>query len=100
MLDRLTEAAYPDGGQTTYSYNDAGPSPTETATKKINPSENITTVTTMNGLADPVETQLTSDPQGTVITQTTLDALGRAYQAYNPYRTMSDPTYGPKLCSS
>ena len=93
-LDRLTQATYPDGGQTTYSYNDAGPSPTETATKKLNSSQSITTVSTMNGLGDIVQTQLTSDPQGTITTKKTLDGVGRDYTVYNPYRSTSDPTYG------
>jgi RHS repeat-associated protein len=93
-LDRLTQTNYPDGGQITYAYNDAGPTPTETTTKKMNSSQSIVSVTTMNGLGVAVQTQLTSDPQGTVTTLTSLDGLGLAYKVYNPYRSGSDPTYG------
>ena len=93
-LDRLTQASYPDGGQTTYSYNDTPPSPTQTATKKLNSSQSVTTVSTMNGLGAVIQTQLTSDPQGTITTKKTLDGLGRDYTVYNPYRSTSDPTYG------
>ena len=93
-LDRLTQASYPDGGQTTYSYNDTPPSPTQTATKKLNSSQSVTTVSTMNGLGAVIETQLTSDPQGTITTLKVLDGMGRDYKVYNPYRSTSDPTYG------
>lgn len=86
-LDRLTQATYPaGGGQTTYSYNDLAPNPTETTTKEINSSQNLIAVTTMNGLGDPVQTQLTSDPQGTVTTLAQFDGMGRTYKAYNPTR--------------
>lgn len=93
-LDRLTQANYADGGQVTHSYNDSGPSPTETVTKKLNSSQTVTTVTTKNGLGDVVQTQITSDPQGTITTRKTLDGMGLDYQVYNPYRSTSDPTYG------
>ena len=93
-LDRLTQTAYADGGQITYAYNDAGPSPTQTTTKKLNSSQSVVSVATMNGLAETIETQLTSDPQGTVTGLKVLDGLGRDYKVYNPYRSSSDPTYG------
>jgi YD repeat-containing protein len=93
-LDRLTQTSYADGGQTTYSYNDTPPSPTITATKKLNSSQSITSVSTMNGLGAVTQTQLTSDPQGTITTLKKLDGQGRDYEIYNPYRSTSDPTYG------
>jgi RHS repeat-associated protein len=93
-LDRLTQTSYADGGQTTYSYNDTPPSPTITATKKLNSSQSITSVSTMNGLGAVTQTQLTSDPQGTITTLKKLDGQGRDYEVYNPYRSTSDPTYG------
>src|SRR5439155_8388084 len=39
-------------------------------------------------------TQLTSDPTGTVYTDTVYDSLGRVASVSNPYRSTSDPTYG------
>jgi RHS repeat-associated protein len=84
---RPTAVNYPDQGETTSSYNDAPPSPTMTVTKKMDGSgDNMTTVTIMDGLRHPVQTQLTSDPQGTTYTQTSYDGTGKPYQVYNPTR--------------
>jgi len=92
-LDRLTETDSPDGGKTTLSYNDAPPTPTMTTTKKINSSGlTVTTVAVSNGLGLVKQTQLTSDPQGTVYVDTIYDGLGRVYTVSNPYRSGGDPT--------
>jgi hypothetical protein len=92
-LDRLTETDFPDGGKTTLSYNDTPPAPTVTTSKEINSSGlTVTTVAASNGLGLVKQTQLTSDPQGTVYTGTTYDGLGRVYTVSNPYRTGGDPT--------
>ncbi len=93
-LDRLTEAAYPDGGETLVSYNDAPPTPSVTTQKKLDGSRFITSVSITDGIGLPIETELTSDPQGTDYTITGYDGLGRAYTVTNPYRSTSDPTYG------
>src|SRR5579883_2818054 len=90
-LDRLTQVSHPDGGITTYSYNDALSSPSVTISAKINSVQTMTVASVMDGLAHPVQTQLTSDPQGIVYTNTTYDALGRRYKVYNPTRC-STPT--------
>jgi RHS repeat-associated protein len=91
-LDRLTETDFPDGGKTTLAYNDTPPSPTVTSTKKINASVTITAVSVANGLGQVKQTQLTSDPQGTVYQDTTYDGLGRVYTLSNPYRSGTDQT--------
>jgi RHS repeat-associated protein len=39
-------------------------------------------------------TQLTSDPAGTDIVDTTYDSFGRVASVSNPYRSTSDPSYG------
>ena len=94
-LDRLTQANYPDTGQTLVSYNDIGPTPSVTTEKKLDTSGRfVTTVSTTNGMGLPIETDLTSDPQGTDTTKTTYDGLGRALTVTNPYRSTGDPTYG------
>lgn len=94
-LDRLTQANYPDGGQTLVSYNDSPPTPSVTTEKKLDSTGRfVTSVSITNGIGLPIETELTSDPQGTDFTATTYDGLGRAYTVTNPYRSTSDPTYG------
>jgi RHS repeat-associated protein len=98
-LGRLTETDYPDGGVTSLAYNDAAynastPSPSVTATKKINATTNLTAISAMNGLGQAVRSELTSDPSGTTYTDITRDGLGLVWKQSNPYRTTGDSTYG------
>ena len=93
-LGRLTEADYPDTGKTTLAYNDAAPSPTITTTKLITSNLSLSTTATMDGLGHPVQTELTTDPEGPVFTTTSYDGLGRKETVSNPYRSTSDVTYG------
>lgn len=94
---RLTQAKLPDGGGTTTTYSDAGPSPSVTTTKLATPSPTQSLVTNFDALGRPVKT-LTSDSDclttGFDRTDTTYDGLGRIYKVSNPYCTTSDPTYG------
>lgn len=94
---RPTQTNYPDGGTTTLSYNDSPyspstPSPSVTTTKQINSSTNFVTLSALDGLGHAVRTEVTSDPQGTVYTDTAYDGLGRVYTVSNPYRSGTDPT--------
>ena len=91
-LSRPTLFSYPDGGSTSTAYNDTPPSPTVTTSKKINSTASITSVTVFDGLFHATETELTSDPQGTIFTATAYDGFGRAYTVSNPYRSGTDPT--------
>ena len=96
-LARPTETDFPDGGVTTLAYNDSAynpstPSPSVTSTKKINSSTNLVTVSAIDGVGHPVTSLITSDPQGTIHTDTAYDGLGRVYTVSNPYRSGSDPT--------
>jgi RHS repeat-associated protein len=94
-LDRLTEADFPDGGKTTLAYNDTPPSPTVTTSTKINSTGlTISTVAVSDGLGHVTQSQLTSDPQGTTLTDVAYDGLGRKSTVSNPYRSTSDTTYG------
>jgi RHS repeat-associated protein len=99
LMDRLTQTSFPDGGQTSVSYNDVLPI-SATTTAKITSSMNIVSTTIGDGLGRTVESQLTSDPQGTTFTDINYDALGRTNQSYNPTRcspptgTCSEPTWG------
>jgi len=89
-LVRPTLTSRPDNGQTTVAYNDTAL--TVTPTMKINTSQTVTSVGLSDGLGHVKQTQLTTDPQGTVYTDTAYDGLGRAYAVSNPYRSGSDPT--------
>jgi RHS repeat-associated protein len=92
-LRRLTSTTNPDGGQTTNSYNDAAPTPSTTISKQISSSKSLVTTSVMDGIGHITHTQLTSDPQGTVYTDTAYDGLGNVYTVSNPYRSCTaDPT--------
>ncbi|MGB6481991.1 MAG: RHS repeat-associated core domain-containing protein [Candidatus Acidiferrales bacterium] len=91
---RLNKETFPDGGETSYTYNDTPTPASVTTTIKINSSSNEVMTTILDGLGRTKETQLTSDPAGTDYVDTTYDSLGRVYSVSNPYRSTSDPTYG------
>ena len=89
---RPTLTTRPDGGTTTVAYNDAAL--TATTSAKITSTQTLTTVAVHDGVGHATQSQLTSDPQGTVFTDATYDGLGGAYTASNPYRSTGEPTYG------
>ena len=91
-LRRITETDFPAGGKTTVSYNDNAPTPSVMTSKQINALQSVTSVALSDGLGHPIQTQLTSDPQGTVFMDTTYDGLGLVKSVSNPYRTGTDPT--------
>jgi RHS repeat-associated protein len=80
--------------QTKLDYSDSAPSPSVKTTEAITATTSRTSVATMDGVGHVVKTQLTSDPQGTVTTDTVYDGFGRVYTTSNPYRSTSDTTYG------
>ncbi len=92
-FDRPTETDYPDSGNTTISYNDAGASPSVSTTKLISasPSVNLSTTAVTDGMGHVVQTQVTTDPDGTTFTAKTYDGQGKVFQSYNPTRC-SPPT--------
>ena len=92
QLDRLTEVDYPDSGQTTNCYNDAGLS--VSTSKLITSSITMTNVAITDGLGHTIHTQLTTDPDGTDYVDTTYDGLGNVYTRSNPYRTTASTTDG------
>jgi RHS repeat-associated protein len=75
------------------SYNDNAPS-SSTHTVEQDGTHNITSQSVLDGYGRLQETQLTSDPSGTDYTDVTYDALGRKQSVSNPYRSLSDPSYG------
>ncbi len=92
-LVRPTQISYPDTGQAPITYNDSAL--TATASRTINASQTITTVSVFDGLGHTKQTQLTTDPQGIVYMDKTYDGLGRVYTISNPYRSGGDPTSSP-----
>jgi len=94
MLRPLT-TTFPDGGQTSITYNDVPPFTVTTSTE-VTSSVNITSVVTADGLGRTGQTQLTSDPDGATTVVTTYDVLGRKSTESTPYRTTSDSTYGSR----
>ncbi|MGH9509004.1 MAG: hypothetical protein ACRD2M_03635, partial [Terriglobales bacterium] len=94
VFGRLLTKLETDGlGQTTNAYSDVPPV-SATSTTKITSTLNLVSTAIQDGLGRVKQTQLTSDPEGTVFTDTTYDALGRTATVTNPYRSTSDPTYG------
>ena len=100
-LNRVTSISYPDGGQTSFQYNDSG-NIGATITAKMSAAANKQTQYVVDGLGRISWTELLSDPEGPVYTLTTYDALGRKYKVWNPTRCNpntqtscpSEPTWG------
>jgi YD repeat-containing protein len=93
-MRRLTSVTYPDNGYESYTYNDSTPTPSVTYKRALNSNQNYVKVSISDGLGRAIHGQVTSDPAGTVFTDTTYDNAGRVQSISNPYRTTSDPTYG------
>jgi RHS repeat-associated protein len=96
---RPTQMNYPDGGQTSFSYNDstynqANNTPNVQSTKAIASGLNLTSTTAMDGSGHAVRALLTSDPAGNDTTDTTYDGLARVRTQSNPYRSGSSSTDG------
>jgi len=93
-LDRLSEIDSPDTGKTTYCYNDTAPSPSVTTTKLISSTLSLSTTAVSDGMGHLVQSQLTSDPEGTDFTDTNYDGLGHVRTRSNPHRSASASTDG------
>jgi YD repeat-containing protein len=83
---------HPDGGQDTITHQETVLPYTAALTSQINSSQTKTQTNVFDGLGRVKQSQLTSDPQGTVYTDTTYDALGRVATVSNPYRKGTDAT--------
>jgi RHS repeat-associated protein len=98
-LVRLTQATYPDLGQTSITYDDSSFSasnntPNFTTTRKITASVNLVSTEAGDGMWHRVRSLLTSDPDGTDTTDTTYDGVGRLQTLSNPHRAASSLTDG------
>lgn len=76
-----------DGGQTCLAYHESSLPISISSSTKITGSLSLSKATVYDGLGRAIQSQLTSDPQGTVYTDTTYDALGRLSTVSNPHRT-------------
>src|SRR5205807_1383102 len=102
LMNRPLSVNSPDGGQTTTCYSDISGSSCDNGgvplkvvgTKKITTALNLVTTIVSDGLGRNIQSQVNSDPQGTVFTDTSFDPLGRVVSVSNPYRNTSDLTYG------
>lgn len=92
---RLSQVNRPDGGQDTITHQETSFPFSVTLTSKINSSLSKVQTNVFDGVGQVTQTQLTSDPQGTVFTDTTYDALGRIASVSNPYRSGTDVTSSP-----
>jgi RHS repeat-associated protein len=91
---RATEIDYPGGGQKKYTFNVSSDPPNVVTTTKIDSAKNLVTTVLLDGLGRNYQSQLNSDPAGTVYVDTVYDQLGRVLSVSNPYRSTADPTYG------
>jgi RHS repeat-associated protein len=89
---RLATATHPDSEVDTITHQESSYPFSSTLTKTINASQNVVTKNIFDGLGRTTQTQLTSDPQGIVYTDTSYDALGRVATVSNPYRSGTDVT--------
>ncbi len=93
-LNRPLSVSYPDGGSTSYSYNDSPGTPSVQVTTAITSSQSKVEIGIVDGLGRLIQTQLNTDPEGVDNAIITYDPLGRKASVTNPYRSTSDPTYG------
>ena len=101
-MGRVTQTLYPlnaSGQRETISaaYNESSLPLSITTTTAITASQNKTTTLVLDGLGRGTQSQLNSDPKGTVYVDTTYDSLGRKSTVSNPYRSPSlgtDPPAG------
>lgn len=93
-LKRLTlRVNPPGGGQTSATYSDVIPPSIATAAQ-IASGLNLGWTSLGDKLGRVVQTQLTSDPEGADVTDTTYDALGRILTQSNSHRLGASPTDG------
>jgi RHS repeat-associated protein len=93
-MRRPISVTYPDTGEETYTYNDTTPSPTVTYKKTMNAGTTYTEVATEDALGRQTQTELTSDPEGPVYTNTTYDGLGNVHSVSNPHRSTAEASDG------
>lgn len=94
QMGRISRIDYPDGGETSVSWQESSFPFTSTVTTKITASSSRVDVYNLDGFGRISQTELVSDPQGAIYTHTTYDAQGNQASVTSPYRSISDATYG------
>lgn len=91
LMGRLIESKNPDGGGTTYVYNDTTPF-SITASTKLSVNSFLVTCSYYDGLGRLYLTR-TTDPEGDASTEIAYDALGRKIQESTPHRAEESTYY-------
>lgn len=81
----------PGGGQTSFTYNTPN---STTQTRLIVGTQSVFTTTVLDGLGRLSQQQLTSDPSGTDLVDTSYDGNGMVATVSNPHRSGSSSTDG------
>ena len=92
-LYRLGEVDYPDGGKTKYCYNDAALTTTKQVTLDA-AGDTVASVAVNDGMAHTIQTQQTTDPDGTTIVDSAFDGEGQVLSASNPHRGTTSSSDG------
>lgn len=93
-LGQPTQTNFPDGGQVSVSYNDVPLQPTVTTSTLITSSLNLASVVVSDGLGHQIQTQTTTDPDGTDYADVKYDGTGKVWEKSNPHRSGSSTTDG------
>src|SRR5258708_25523766 len=94
-MERIYQVTHPDSGQETTTHQESTYPFSATRTTEINSSQNKIEINIFDGLGRVTENQLISYPQGSVLIDTTYDALGRVATESNPYRAGNDGSSSP-----
>jgi len=97
LMGRITQINFPDGGRTSRTYFTSSFPFSVTTSKKLDAARNVVSQLFVDGLARTTQNILCEDGGSCsqqIKTDTTYDGLGRTSTVTNPYRTISDPTYG------
>ena len=102
-LNRLTGINYPDcvaqgvctssEHSVSYTYSSICGQPSSTGIL-LQSGSSYTETATLDGFCHVTQKAITSDPQGTDYTSTTYDGQERVWTVSNPYRNVSDTSYG------
>ena len=95
-VNNSLNASYPDGGETSISYNGYSLPLTKTTTTIASPNPSVVSTTVLDPLGRVSSSALTSDPYGAITTLYGYDPVhdSQPIRTSDPYRTSSDATYG------